>query len=108
MEWILRIQDSSSMKSSDMPKLSETYENCRTRVDALERYAEKNDRPLIEMARELVIAVRNLDRASRTRGEDYTVQQAVQKAASELKLLARTTNEDLAVAAGDAPSEKDR
>jgi hypothetical protein len=108
MEWILRLQDSSSMKSSDMPKLSETYESCRSRVDALERYAEKNDRPLIEMARELVIAVRNLDRASRTRGENNAVQQAVQKAASELKLLARTTNEDLAVAAGDAPSEKDR
>lgn len=108
MAWILSLQDYDSLKSADLPKFGETYELCRTRVDALERYAEKNDRPLIEKAREVVIGVRNIDRATRTRGEDYVVTQAIQKARSEFKLLSKPFNEELAIAIGDATAEKDR
>lgn len=51
--------------------LGDIYDSCRSAVDNLERYVEKNDRPLIADARETVIAVRTLDRASRTRNNAY-------------------------------------
>ena len=100
MRWILQMQDSNS-DASNLAKLGETYESCRTRVDAMERYAEKNDKVLVDHAREVVIAIRNLDRATRTRGESYVVTHAVQTAHSDLKRLARAFSEEITADAGD-------
>jgi len=107
MVWLVKTQDN----GGDFPeasKIGQTYEICRTRVDALERYADKGDRSLIDHARELVIAIRNLDRATRTRGENYVVQQAVRSAHTELNRQAKEFNEELAGAVGDslAPGER--
>jgi hypothetical protein len=101
MLWLVGLQ----VDNSDNPessRIGQTYEICRTRVDALERYADKNDRVLVDHARDLVIAIRNLDRANRTRGESYDVLPAVRAARAELNRLANQYNAELAAAAGDA------
>jgi hypothetical protein len=101
MLWLVGLQ----VDNSDNPessRIGQTYEICRTRVDALERYADKNDRVLVDHARDLVIAIRNLDRANRTRGESYDVLPAVRAARAELNRLANQYNAELAAASGDA------
>jgi hypothetical protein len=100
MRWILDVQDS-NRDDSNFAKLGETYESCRTKVDAMERYAEKNDKILVDHAREVVIAIRNLDRATRTRGESYVITHAVQTAHSDLKRLAKEFSDEIAADAGD-------
>jgi len=100
MLWILQLQ----IDHNDAPSLAkfgETYELCRARVDGLDRYAEKNDKLMVDHAREVVIAIRNLDRATRTRGDDSVIAHAVQTAHVELKRLAKAFSEEIAVDAGD-------
>lgn len=107
MVWLVTIQNDGS-QFEESSKVGQTYEICRTKVDALERYAEKNDRPLLDHARELVIAIRNLDRATRTRGESYVVTQAVRTAHSDLQRMAKEYNDEIAGALGElrAPAER--
>lgn len=100
MRWIVEIQDSSADPSS-LTKLGATYELCRSKVDAMERYADKNDRVLVDHAREVVIAIRNLDRTSRTRGEASVVTAAVQTSHAELTRLAKEFSEEIATDAGE-------
>jgi hypothetical protein len=103
MAWLLKFQN----RSSEIPegsRIGQTYELCRDRVDALERYAEKNDRTLVEHARTLVTSIRTLDRATRTRGETYMVSEAVRSANTEMNRLERELGDELAEAAGDASS----
>lgn len=90
-----------SLGSSEISKLGQMFESCRGQVDALERYAEKADRPLIERARELLGAIRNVERATRTRGESYMVESAVYSARSELNRLYRSVTEELAKETGE-------
>lgn len=107
MVWLVKPQDNGG-DTPETAKIGQTYEICRTRVDGLERYADKGDKGLIDHARELVIAIRNLDRATRTRGENYVVQQAVRNAHTELTRQTKEFNEELAGAVGDAPSPGER
>ena len=107
MVWILSLQDR-DLSSSEIAKIGQTYELCRTRVEGLERYAEKNDRGLVEQARGVVIAIRNLDRATRTRGEGHIVMQAIHSTHTDLCRLAKTVSEQLAVEAGDGLAPPNR
>lgn len=107
MAWLLKFQNNSS-EISEGSRIGQTYELCRDRVDALERYAEKNDRTLLDHARTLVTSIRTLDRATRTRGENYMVSQAVRSANNEMNRLARAFSDELADAASDAPSFPNR
>lgn len=107
MVWLVKNQNDGS-DIEETSKIGQTYELCRSRVDGLERYAEKNDRSLLDHARELVIAIRNLDRATRTRGENYVVAQAVRTARADLQRMAKEFNDELAGATGElqAPAER--
>lgn len=51
--------------------LATTYEKCRTALDGLERYGQKDERTLLSQAQELVASVRALDRANRLRSGSY-------------------------------------
>lgn len=48
-----------------------TYETCRTALDALERYGQKDERALLSQAQDLVASVRALDRTNRLKGGSY-------------------------------------
>jgi hypothetical protein len=108
MKWLVRNNDENGdfendwLDSAEIAKLGQTYETCRSQVDALERYADKADRQLIERAEELTNAIRNLDRATRTRGESYLVESAVYTARGQLVRLARAVNEELATETGES------
>ena len=63
------------LSSSQISKLGATYDACRAAVDALERYVEKSDRPLIDQTRDQIVEIRSIERASRTRGEYNVVKE---------------------------------
>ncbi len=65
--WLLRKEN--DMAVADAANVIRTYETCRARVEALERYAEKKDRDLLERARATVSCIRTIDKALRARGE---------------------------------------
>lgn len=88
----------------DNAGLGEMYDACRAAVEGLDRYIEKGDRPLLEETREVVVALRALDRASRTRGEAYFVNEGVYSASTTLARLHSGLLERLNAEAGDEPA----
>lgn len=80
------------------------YDSCRAAVDGLERYVEKNDRQLVAEARDVVIAVRTLDRASRVRGDSFGNNNAVFEARKSLSRLYSNQMRRLDEQAGDKPA----
>lgn len=86
-------------------KIGQTFDDCRTRVDGLERYAEKNDRVLVEHVREMIGVIRNLEKATRSRGDSYEVQEALITAQADLAIAHKEVFTELAAAAGDVESE---
>lgn len=62
-----------SVNASEVTEASllPTYETCRTALDALERYGEKEERVLLSQAQDLAASVRALDRANRFKGGSY-------------------------------------
>ncbi len=89
--------------SEHLANVGETYEECRTMVNALERYAAKGDRDLLDEARAVTIAIRSLDKATRSKN-DYDDSTAVQAARAELKRQYAALDRKLASEAGDGDS----
>jgi hypothetical protein len=89
-----------ALGSSGNQKLGELYETCRSAVDRLERYAEKTDLEILTQTREMVLSIRNLDRANRSRGESWVVEEAVRKARRDLSRQFRAVGAMLAREAG--------
>lgn len=83
LDWILR-KDYPSYDSSDLNRLGSNYESCRAEVDRLLRYAEKSDQILISHAQDLLVKVRNLERAARPHGDYYPAYDAVHNAQTAL------------------------
>jgi len=54
----------------ELSEVGETYEICRPLVDRLERYTSKENMDLLTEARELVIAIRTLNKAPRSRSSN--------------------------------------
>lgn len=104
VHWLFSTQEH-QYTSSDLEKVSSTYESSRSKVDALLRYTEKNDRLLVENTQEMVIAIRSIDRAARARGEDYIVRTGVSSALKNFKKLYAKVVTELAVEAGEEPPE---
>lgn len=104
VQWLYTTQEH-QYASSDLEKVSSAYESSRSKVDALLRYAEKNDRILVENTQEMVIAIRSIDRAGRARGEDYIVRTGVSSALRNFKKLYAEVVTELAVEAGEEPPE---
>jgi hypothetical protein len=89
------------LDASDISKLSQVFESCRAALSQLERYAAKNDAPLLIEATDLVNLVRNLEKATRTRGEDYVVKTAVTTARADLARSAKQFADKLAAEIGE-------
>ena len=87
--------------AADLAKFIPTLDLCRSRIDALERYTDKNDRELVERTRKSVIAIRSLDKAVRTRGTTYQVTAAIHTACGEFLNSYKGLSELLARAAGE-------
>ncbi|MCU0749906.1 MAG: hypothetical protein MUF13_10225 [Akkermansiaceae bacterium] len=104
IHWLYTTQEY-QYTSSDLEKVSSAYESSRSKVDALLRYAEKNDRLLVENTQEMVIAIRNIDRAGRARGEDYIVRNNVSSALKNFKKLYAKVVSELAIEVGEEPPE---
>ncbi len=96
------------MEVTDVANVGDVHESCRTMVDGLARYADKDDRDLMEAAWEIVSAVRNLDRASRSRAESYLVDEGIQSARANLKSQYDRLIRKLAEETGDRTAATDR
>lgn len=92
---------SEELEASDISNLSQVFESCRSALSQLERYTAKNDASLITEATDLVNLVRNLEKATRTRGEDYVVKTAVTTARADLARNAKQFADKLAAEIGE-------
>ncbi len=99
-EW-LAWRTNSYLEGAELTRLGSTLESCRTRVDRLVRYTEKNDRELLARVQELITAIRTLERAARSRGGYYYTINEVISAQSSVLRAYNTAAETLALAAGD-------
>lgn len=95
MAWIGTSADR-DFTAADTEKAGETYDFCRSRVDRLENRAGKTDHDLLESARAVVIALRNLDRAARARGEASIVRESIRSARADFIRLHKELAGDLA------------
>ncbi len=103
MAWISENPDD-DLSDSALSKIGATYDSCRTGIDGIERYADKNDRTLIDQTRDVVSTVRSFERAARTRAEYYIVRDAIRTSREELIRQAKELNEMLSREVGDAPT----
>ena len=87
--------------TADQVKLIPTLDLCRSRIDALERYADKNDRELVERTRKDLSSIRSLDKAVRTRGASYQVTAAIHTACGEFLNTHKQLSEHLTHVAGE-------
>ncbi len=77
--WLTKTQGD-WMDSKDIQALGASYEESDRRLDALERYCERADRQVMDRAREVMAAFRTIDRATRSRGETYIVNNKIRQA----------------------------
>lgn len=104
---IVKLQDY-EFKTADIARIAPTYDACRAGVDALDRYAAKNDAPLLLEAREVLNFLRTLEKATRTRGEDYVVKNAVNTARGDLARSAKLFADKLNAEIGDPAPQPSR
>jgi len=100
VHWIHELQDH-QFRETDLGKIGRSYEAARTQVDGLLRYAAKNDKLLVENTQQMVIGVRNIERAARSRGEDYIVRGEISEALKNFKKLHVNVVNTLATETGD-------
>ena len=80
----------------------ELEDSTREKADALERYAARDDRDLLETVDGLLDSLRDLERATRLRGsESYQIDTAVRNAATTFLRLYKETDTVLLAAAGE-------
>jgi hypothetical protein len=100
MAWIMKFSDQ-DFSDEEIKKLGETHDLCRARVDRMERYAAKTDLDLLERARAAAIALRNLDRAARARGEHWQVRESVRGSRADFIRLYEELAGGLAAESGE-------
>ncbi len=76
MDWLGKLADG-AIPTADLPRIGPTFETSRDQAERLLRYAEKNDRGLVERVLDLVTTIRALDRAVKGRGDVVDVSAAV-------------------------------
>ncbi len=79
MAWILSESDlpNSSFKPHTFAQLTQTYENCRSQVDRLTRYVQKDDREIYDRVKSMITAIQAMERAARAQGAEYLFEGAV-------------------------------
>lgn len=100
MEWLTK-HTGYSFEAKDTERFDTTYETCRAQVDGLLRYADKGDRELVSKVQGMVTAIRTLDRAAKSRGYTYEVQETIAAAQTALLRSHKAVAEELAREAGD-------
>lgn len=103
MSWIRSWQPINSSGTPDLaaaPQLAPSYEACRSRLDALKRYAATEDLPILDKMEETVTLIRPLDRAARSKSSELT--------AAHVKFLNsyEVSTSELRRISGDPPSAK--
>lgn len=98
--WITRLEDY-ELSSETLARIGPMYEQCRAALEPLQRYAAKPDQELLDQATEVTQAIREVDRATRSRGESWTVVEAVLKARRNLKRLYETFSDTIATEIGE-------
>jgi hypothetical protein len=107
MKWLVTAENH-EVSASQLAKVGALYDQCRAAVDAMQRYTEKNDQVLFEQALGVITALRNVDRATRARGESYLVIEGVMSARRELIRLYREFAETAGQATGETGSRQGR
>jgi hypothetical protein len=101
MAWFVR-KDGFEIDFSELGRINSSGEICKTQVDRLVRYADKDGRILLERVQDMVNGIRALDRAARARGDDYyDPQSGLFSAHVTLRTAYQSVAADLAAAAGD-------
>ncbi len=103
MAWMMKTQ-LMNRNPEDLDRLGPTYELCRSQVDRLIRYASKEDRPLLDNVQSMVTGIRTIDRAARTRSDDYDQQYAIVLANNKLLEAYHAVVAEIAAASGEAES----
>jgi hypothetical protein len=93
---------------ANLAQAGKLRDDCREKIDGLLKLADKADRELVEKAQNLTDLIRNLDRASKTRGEEYLVLAAVMSAQRALSQEFTTLDESLAEEAGEKSKRQNR
>ncbi len=83
MRWLERNQEY-DLAPEAVAQIGAAYDLCRSKLDGFQRYVEKSDQPLFDKAMEVTIAVRGVDRATRTRGGYEAVTAATRAARKNL------------------------
>lgn len=99
VKWLVT-EEGYELSASQLAKIGAINDQCRAAVDGMQRYTEKSDQALFDKALEVVTALRNVDRATRARGESYQVMAGVMAARRELGRLYREFSELAAEATG--------
>lgn len=108
MEWIPK-WEGTEIDAAAVKQLGASYKSCDTALQALKRYAQKEDLPLFELAETAVTAIRPLERAARSRGLEYEVIAAVLPSHKALVTAHAAAARELANAIGEpvaAPEPK--
>jgi hypothetical protein len=71
LEPVAEVAQSVNQSATFPGDLGAIYESCRSALDGLQRYAGKEERPLLGQAQELVAVIRTMDRVSRTKSGSY-------------------------------------
>jgi hypothetical protein len=106
MEWLVK-QTGGAIATSDLPRIGPTFETCRDQTEHLLRYAEKNDRGLVERVQDLVTTIRVMDRAVKSRGDVYDVSTAVATAHGVFQRTYGGVVDELAREAGEVETAAD-
>ena len=86
MAWILTDGDlpNPSFRPHTFAQLTQTYESCRTQVDRLARYVQKDDRELFDRVKSMIATIPAIERAARAQGAEYFFVGAVATARNTL------------------------
>lgn len=89
------------IRDDETSGIGRVYESCRTSLDGLVRYAQKDDRALLDQALDLATSVRGLDRASRARSSLYDTVSPFERAYADFLRIYSESVAALAAAAGE-------
>jgi hypothetical protein len=76
LDWLLKRPDA-ELAEADYAKIAPSYEAFLEGFERITRYAARSEDDLITKAKELITQVRNLERATRSRGDYYEAQLAL-------------------------------
>ncbi len=102
LNWLL-VRTEPTLGVEEYRKILTSHEACTTAIEKLSHYADRSEDDLLTKLKELMLQVRNLERATRTRGEEYEAALAINVAHISLIRYASGFKELLDSACNDSP-----